>query len=270
MLIPSPTYPLYTAVLAKIGARAGFLPHRPAHGWQPDVEHVRSLMTPATRALVVIDPNNPTGAIYPADARRALIELADRAQRPAPRRRGVRRPRVRRSGGAIAALNPDAPVITFSSLSKAYLAPGWRAGWLARRPAPIGSTTCSRAMKKLADGRLCATGPMEYAIAAALTGDRSHQQGFRDALRERARDHDAASQRHRRHQRRRAGGGVLRDAAGVAAARASPTKTTCSDCCARPACSACTDPGSAPHPQTGFFRVVFLASPGGAVRHLRG
>jgi len=87
---------------------------------------------------------------------------------------------------AIAALNPDAPVITFSSLSKAYLAPGWRAGWLAvaqtdRLDDVLGG------IKKLADGRLCSTGPMEHALAAALTGDRSHQQMFRDALRERAR-----------------------------------------------------------------------------------
>ena len=64
VLIPVPTYPLYTAVLAKIGARAVFYRTDPAKGWQPDIEHVRSLVTPATRALVVIDPNNPTGATY--------------------------------------------------------------------------------------------------------------------------------------------------------------------------------------------------------------
>jgi alanine-synthesizing transaminase len=87
--------------------------------------------------------------------------------------------------GAIAAYNPDAPVITFSSLSKAYLAPGWRAGWMA-----VGRTSrmddVLLAVKKLADGRLCATGPMEYAITAALNGDRSHQEAFRTALRARA------------------------------------------------------------------------------------
>ena len=67
VLIPVPTYPLYTAVLAKVGARAVFYRTDPSRGWQPDLEHVRSLITPATRALVVIDPNNPTGATYPAD-----------------------------------------------------------------------------------------------------------------------------------------------------------------------------------------------------------
>jgi alanine-synthesizing transaminase len=76
-------------------------------------------------------------------------------------------------------------VISFSSLSKAYLAPGWRAGWMA-----VGRTDrlddVLAAIKKLADGRLCTTGPMEHAIVAALTGDRSHQESFRLALRERA------------------------------------------------------------------------------------
>jgi alanine-synthesizing transaminase len=75
VLVPVPTYPLYTAVLAKIGARAVFYRTDPARGWQPDVEHIRSLITPATRALVVIDPNNPTGAEYSMEIRRALVDI---------------------------------------------------------------------------------------------------------------------------------------------------------------------------------------------------
>src|SRR4029453_7222117 len=74
-LLPVPTYPLYTAVLAKIGARAVFYRTDERRGWQPDVDHIRSLIGPATRALVVIDPNNPTGATYSADARRAPVGL---------------------------------------------------------------------------------------------------------------------------------------------------------------------------------------------------
>jgi aspartate/methionine/tyrosine aminotransferase len=82
-------------------------------------------------------------------------------------------------------LAPDAPIVSFSSLSKAYLAPGWRAGWLAvGRNERLDEVLA--AIKKLADGRLCSPGPMQYAITAALTGDRSHQAAFRDALRERA------------------------------------------------------------------------------------
>ena len=72
VLVPMPTYPLYTAVLAKLDAQALYYRPDPARGWMPDLDHLQSLVTPATRALVVIDPNNPTGAVYPdRDAPRA-------------------------------------------------------------------------------------------------------------------------------------------------------------------------------------------------------
>ena len=185
VLVPMPTYPLYTAVLAKISARARFYRTDPARGWMPDLDHLASLITPATRVLVVIDPNNPTGALYSTSTRRALVELADRHgiamladevygdlgyEGPVP---------------PIGSLEPDGPIISFSSLSKAYLAPGWRAGWMAvGRSARLDAV--AGAIRKLADGRLCSTVPMQYAVTAALTGDRSHQASFRAALKERA------------------------------------------------------------------------------------
>jgi alanine-synthesizing transaminase len=185
VLIPVPTYPLYTAVLAKIGATAVFYRTDEKRGWQPDVEHVRNLITPSTRALVVIDPNNPTGATYSIEARAALVDLADRHNFPLLADEVYADLAFDGPVPAIAALNEQAPVITFSSLSKAYLAPGWRSGWLA-----VGKTDrlddVLAGIKKLADGRLCSTGPMEHALAEALTGDRSHQHAFRLALRERA------------------------------------------------------------------------------------
>jgi len=185
VLIPVPTYPLYTAVLAKIGARPVFYSTAPAQGWVPDVQEIRRLITPATRALVVIDPNNPTGASYPADVRRGLLEVADDHNIPLLADEVYADLAFDGPVDAIASENPDAPVITFSSLSKAYLAPGWRSGWLA-----VGRTErlddVLAGIKKLADGRLCSTAPMEHAIVAALDGDRTHQQRFRDALRERA------------------------------------------------------------------------------------
>jgi aspartate/methionine/tyrosine aminotransferase len=85
----------------------------------------------------------------------------------------------------LATLDPDAPIISLSSLSKAYLAPGWRAGWLVVSATPRLNDALA-AIKKLADGRLCSPGPMQYAVTAALTGDRSHQGAFRSALAERA------------------------------------------------------------------------------------
>jgi alanine-synthesizing transaminase len=185
VLVPVPTYPLYTAVLAKIGAKAVFYRTDSARAWLPDVDHLRSLITPATRALVVIDPNNPTGATYPPDVRRTLVELADRHNIPLLADEVYADLAFDGPVRAIAADFPDAPVISFSSLSKAYLAPGWRAGWMAVGRDPRLDEVLD-GIKKLADGRLCATGPMEYAIVAALNGDRSHQDALRAALRVRA------------------------------------------------------------------------------------
>ena len=138
----------------------------------------------------MIDPNNPTGAVYPASTRRALIEFAEEHgltiladevygdlafDGPVP---PLATPRPRRADHLV--LEPVEGV----SRARAGEPAGWRS---ARRR---GWTACWPPSKKLADGRLCSPGPMQYAVTAALTGDRSHQVTFREALRERARaDH---------------------------------------------------------------------------------
>lgn len=185
VLVPTPTYPLYTAVLGKLGARAVYYRTDPARHWMPDLDDVRRLVTPATRAIVMIDPNNPTGAVYPEATRRAFIELAERTGVP------ILADEVYSDLGfdgptpLLGSLAPDAPIISFSSLSKGFVAPGWRAGWLA-----VGRSDrldeVLAAIKKLADGRLCSPGPMQFAIAPALGGDRSHQREFVRELKLRA------------------------------------------------------------------------------------
>jgi alanine-synthesizing transaminase len=185
VLVPNPTYPLYTAVIAKIGARAKYYRTDPARGWIPDLDHLDSLVTPNTRALVVIDPNNPTGAQYPTAVRKALLEFADRHGLPILADEVYGDLGYEGRVAPLGSLDLDAPVLSFSSLSKAYLAPGWRTGWVS-----IGRTPrldeVATAIRKLADGRLCSTIPMQYAVTAALTGDKSHQVSFRAALKERA------------------------------------------------------------------------------------
>lgn len=185
VLVPTPTYPLYTAVLAKIGARAVYYHTDPDNDWLPDLDDIRRRLTAATRAIVVIDPNNPTGAVYPEATRRALIQIADQAgltiladevygdvafDRPAP---------------LLGSIDPDASIISFSSLSKAYLAPGWRTGWLVVGRTPRLDEVVA-GIRKMADGRLCSPGPMQYAVAPALTGDRTHQARFASDLKTRA------------------------------------------------------------------------------------
>jgi alanine-synthesizing transaminase len=259
VLIPVPTYPLYTAILAKIGARPVFYRTDFSRQWQPDLDHVRSLITPATRALVVIDPNNPTGATYSTDARRALVDLADTHNIPLLADEVYADLAFDGPVAALAAHNPEAPVITFSSLSKAYLAPGWRSGWMAVGGAGRLDDVLA-GIKKLADGRLCSNGPMEHGLVAALTGDRSHQQDFRDALRERALI---------THTRLNAIDGIT-SVAPTAAFYAMP-KVDLPDgvtdedyvlALLRATGVLCVyGSGFGAAPQDGFFRVVFLASP---------
>jgi alanine-synthesizing transaminase len=185
VLVPMPTYPLYTAVLAKLGAEASYYRKDPSNGWQPDLDHVESLITSRTRALVVIDPNNPTGAVYSDATRRGLIELAERHGLVLLADEVYGDLAYAGPVKPMGSLAPDAPIISFSSLSKAYVAPGWRAGWMVVGRTPRLDDVLA-AIKKLADGRLCSNGPSQYAIEPALLGDRSHQDSFRAALRARA------------------------------------------------------------------------------------
>ena len=259
VLVPSPTYPLYTAVLAKIGARPVFYKKDPANGWLPDVDEIERLVTPATRALVVIDPNNPTGATYPEAVRRRLIEIADRHNIPLLADEVYGDLAYDGPVAPMASLYPDAPIISFSSLSKAYLAPGWRSGWMA-----VGRTDrldeVLGGVKKLADGRLCSNGPMEHAIEAALSGDRSHEAGFRAALRERA---ELTTRRLNAIDGMRA---VAPSAAFYAMPQVTlPAGVTDEDyvlALLRATGVLCVyGSGFGTRPEDGFFRVVFLASP---------
>jgi aspartate/methionine/tyrosine aminotransferase len=124
--------------------------------------------------------------VYPAATRRALIDIAERHGLTILADEVYGDIAYEGAVPLMGTLDSDAPIISFSSISKAYLAPGWRAGWMV-----VGSTPrlddVLAAVKKLADGRLCSPGPMQYAVVAALTGDQSHKPAFRQALAERAR-----------------------------------------------------------------------------------
>lgn len=185
VLVPLPIYPLYTAVLAKLEATPVYYRTDPDSGWLPDLDQLERMITPKTRALVVIDPNNPTGASYPTAVRRALIACAERHGLP------ILVDEVYGDlgyGGPVSPLGslaPEAAIISLSSLSKGFVAPGWRTGWLAVANTPRLDEVVG-AIKKLADGRLCSPTMTQFAIPVALRGDRTSQQTLRDAMRERA------------------------------------------------------------------------------------
>ncbi len=138
-----------------------------------------------TKALVVNDPNNPTGAAYPQSIRRELLDIADQHNIPMIADEIYQDVSFKGPVAPIGSMDPDAPVISLSGLSKGYLVPGWRTGWVA-----VGGgdrlNEVLAAITRLAEGRLCSTMPMQRAIVPALTGDRSHQPAFRAALKARA------------------------------------------------------------------------------------
>ena len=213
-------------------------------------DDVNEALSAATRALVVIDPNNPTGATYPDEIRRALIELADRHNVPLLADEVYGDLAYDGAVPPMASLDPDAPIISFSSLSKAYLAPGWRTGWMA-----VGRTESprrrARRRSRSSPTAACArTGRWSTRSSPRSTGDRSHEPDFRAALRERAELTTA---------RLNAIDG-MRVVAPTAAFYAMPQVTLppgrdrrrlrARRCCARPACSASTAPASAPGRKT--------------------
>jgi aspartate/methionine/tyrosine aminotransferase len=185
-LIPAPGYPLYPAILSKLGAEARYYRLNEKQGWQPSIEEVRSLITKRTRALVLINPNNPTGSITPDETTRALLNLAaehnllviaDEVYRelcfgPQP------------TPASVIAEAMAAPLITLESLSKTHMLPGWRIGWMRFTHAEKMRDLIT-AITRLASGRLCSPTPAQYAVRPALEGDRSFLDDFLREIRRR-------------------------------------------------------------------------------------
>ncbi len=176
ILTPSPDYPLYSAVLAKLGVELNTYDLNEEDGWQPDLADISRKITPRTRAIVLINPNNPTGAVC---SRRLLESLAELA-----RRHNLVifadeiYDKLILDGGdehiSIAAVAPDVPVVTFGGLSKNYLAPGWRIGWGVVSGEAAAVKPYVEAINRLLRARLCANHPEQYAIKPALEGPQNH------------------------------------------------------------------------------------------------
>jgi len=186
VLTPLPDYPLYDAVLAKLDAQANSYSLDEASGWQPDVDHLESLITKSTRALVVINPNNPTGAVYSQATLERIVEVARRhsllivADEIYAKLILDGEPHI-----SIASLAPDVPMVTFGGLSKEYLAPGWRVAWGVVSGDPAVITPYVQGIHKLLRARLSANHPLQYAIPAALNGPQDHLQETVNKMRRR-------------------------------------------------------------------------------------
>ncbi len=174
VLLPSPDYPLWSASTVLNRARPVYYPCEPERGFEPDPQAIEKLITARTRAIVVINPNNPTGAVYSEDTLRAIAALAERHglvvlsdeiydQMLFDDARFV----------PMASLVRDTLCVTLSGLSKVYRACGYRIGWAVFSGDRSGAGDYLQAVETLASLRLCANVPGQWAVQTALGGHQS-------------------------------------------------------------------------------------------------
>ncbi len=174
VLIPAPDYPLWTAATSLAGGKAVHYLCDEQSNWYPDIDDMRAKITPRTKALLLINPNNPTGAVYPKEVLEQVVELArqhnlvifsdeiydkilyDDAQHI-----------------STASLAPDVLCLTFNGLSKAYRVAGFRSGWVAISGPKHKAQSYIEGLDILANMRLCANVPAQHAIQTALGGYQS-------------------------------------------------------------------------------------------------
>ena len=174
VLVPAPDYPLWTAGVSLSGGKARHYLCDEGAGWLPDLNDIRARITPRTRAIVVINPNNPTGALYPPELLRELLEIARRNRLIVCADEiydkvlydGIKHT-------SIASLADDVLFVTFNGLSKNYRAAGYRAGWLVVSGDKRHAGDYIEGLTMLASMRLCANVPAQFAIQTALGGYQS-------------------------------------------------------------------------------------------------
>jgi alanine-synthesizing transaminase len=174
ILVPSPDYPLWTAAVTLNGGKAIHYPCHPHNGFIPDPEEIKRLITPRTRAIVIINPNNPTGAVYPKETLAALARIA------------VQHRLVVFSDEIydqmlyddaqfvpLATLTEGTLCATLSGLSKVYRACGYRVGWVSFSGRTSESQDYFAALELLSSLRLCSNVPGQWAVQTALGGHQS-------------------------------------------------------------------------------------------------
>ena len=174
VLIPAPDYPLWTAATSLSGGTPVHYLCDEANGWMPMIDDIRAKITDRTKAIVVINPNNPTGAVYSPEilreiadlaAERGLIVMADEIYDKILYDDAVH--------STFAAIAPDVFTLTFNGLSKAYRLAGFRAAWMLMTGPRKHATSYIEGITMLTNMRLCANVPAQHAIQTALGGRQS-------------------------------------------------------------------------------------------------
>jgi alanine-synthesizing transaminase len=174
LLLPSPDYPLWTAAASLSGGTPVHYLCDESNGWMPDLDDIRARITPRTKGIVVINPNNPTGALYSDDLLKGIVAIA--------REHGLVifadevYDKVLYDGArhtAIGSLSEDVLTLTFNSLSKSYRSCGYRAGWLVVSGDKKPARDYIEGLNMLSNMRLCANVPGQWAVQTALGGYQS-------------------------------------------------------------------------------------------------
>ena len=182
VLTPAPGYPLYNAVIKKIGAVLN--PYYLDEEWNPDPKDIEQRINEKTKAIIIINPNNPTGKMYSPETLKEIISIAEKHNLVIFSDEIYDKLLFDKKHTSIASLTNNVPVLTINGMSKSYLVPGWRVGWMAvsniEDDSPYFIT-----LKRLLDARLCSPGPQQFAIKAALEGPQDHLIEVGKKLRER-------------------------------------------------------------------------------------
>jgi alanine-synthesizing transaminase len=174
VLIPAPDYPLWTASTSLAGGTPVHYLCDETNGWQPDIADLESKITPRTKAMVVINPNNPTGAVYSREVLQQMADLARKHQLLLLADEIYDKILFDDSTHvSLATVAPDLLCLTFNGLSKAYRVAGYRSGWLVVTGPTEHATSFIEGISLLANMRLCPNVPAQHAIQVALGGHQS-------------------------------------------------------------------------------------------------
>ena len=174
ILVPAPDYPLWTAAVSLSGGTPVHYLCDEGAGWLPDLDDIRRRITPRTKGIVVINPNNPTGALYPDDLLRGIVEIARQHQLIVFADEIYDKTLYDgHTHTSIAALADDVLFVTFNGLSKNYRSCGYRAGWMIVSGDKRHAGDYVEGLNMLASMRLCSNTPGQLAIQTALGGYQS-------------------------------------------------------------------------------------------------
>ncbi len=184
-LIPVPGYPLYSALVSKLNTKLNTYELSESNGWQPSLESIESSVNDKTKAIIIINPNNPTGSVCNTETLKGILKLASEKNMVVLADEIYDKLVYNEKHTTLASIAENVPVITFNGLSKSYLVPGWRIGWMIFHNPNECMSGYVNAIRKLVRARLCANQPMQYGIKPALLGPQDHLKEFLDKLRER-------------------------------------------------------------------------------------